>query len=170
MPEVINKNNFSFDDYIYEYIKDLPKKVCFLEPNNITIFNYFITFFIIYLIYNDKSLFIIVLFVLFRTFLDILDGSIARKCDKGTKLGAKLDIFGDGLFLNLLLYTFYLKSTNKNIKLIFLLLFIYGLLMSINLCFNYDYLYENNFMAIFHDNTIISVPFSVLLGIYLINK
>jgi len=42
--------------------------------------------------------------------------------------------------------------------------------MSINLCFNYDYLYENNFMEFFHDNTIISVPFSVLLGIYLINK
>ena len=31
MPEVINKNKFSFDDYIYEYIKDLPKKICFLE-------------------------------------------------------------------------------------------------------------------------------------------
>ena len=170
MPEVINKNNFSFDDYIYEYIKDLPKKICFLEPNNITIFNYFITFFIAYLIYYDKSLFIVVLFVLFRTFLDILDGSIARKCNKGTKLGAKLDIFGDGLFLNLLLYIFYLKASYKSIKLLFLLLLIFGLFMSINLCFNYDYLYEYDIIKFFHDNTIICVPLSVLLAIHLINK
>ena len=170
MPEVINKNNFSFDDYIYEYIKELPKKICFLEPNNITIFNYFIKFFISYLIYYDKSLLIIVLFVLFLTFLDILDGSIARKCNKGTKLGAKLDIFGDGLFLNLLLYIFYLKASSKCIKLLFLLLLIFGLFMSINLCFNYDYLYEYDIMKFFHDNTIICVPLSILLAIHLINK
>ena len=31
-------------------------------------------------------------------FLDILDGSIARTCDKSTKLGANLDIISDRLF------------------------------------------------------------------------
>ena len=170
MPDVINKNNFSFDNYIYEYIKHLPKKICILEPNNITLFNYFITFLIAYLIYVDKSVLIILLFVIFRTILDILDGSIARKCRKTSKLGAKLDIFGDGLFINLLLFIFYVKSKNENIKLLFLFSLIFGLFMSLDLCFNYNQIYDNNIITLFHDNTIITSPLLILICLYLINK
>ena len=85
----------------------------FLEPNYITIFNYIITLLIGYLIYTDKSILIIILLTIFRSILDILDGAVARKCDKTTKLGAKLDVFGDALFGLLMVLIFCIKAINN---------------------------------------------------------
>ena len=169
MPEVINKTSFSIDKYIYDYIKNLPYKICFLEPNYITIFNYFVTFLIIYLIYNDKSILIIILLAIFRSILDILDGGIARKCDKTTKIGSMLDFCGDALFGIALAIIFFNKSTN-NTKIFFLLTFIFGLFYSIELSINFDILYKYNFFGLMHDNSVILVPLFLLIGIYLIKK
>lgn len=169
MPDVINKTIFSFDEYIYKYIKNLPNKICFLEPNYITIFNYIITLLIGYLIYTDKSILIIILLTIFRSILDILDGAVARKCDKTTKLGAKLDVFGDALFGLLMVLIFCIKAIN-NTKIFFILLFIFGLFYALELSINFNILYKNKFFSLLHDNTLISIPLLILIGIYLIKK
>ena len=169
MPDVINKTSLSIDKYIYEYIKNLPEIICFLEPNYITIFNYIVTFLVGYLIYNDKSLIIIILLLVLRSILDILDGAVARKCDKTTKLGASLDVIGDALLGFLMVIIFYIKSTNKT-KIFFILMFIFGLFYSIELFINYNILYKYKLFALAHDNSVIFVPLFILFGIYLIRK
>lgn len=170
MPDVINKKSFSFDNFIYKYIKNLPNYICTLEPNYITIFNYFITFLIIYLIYKDQNIILIMIFLIFRSFLDILDGAIARKCDKSSKLGAKLDILGDCLLLILLSIVFYIKSSNIFIKNLFFISILISFFISFNVLFNYKNVFSNKYVIMFHDNTIIMVPLLVLFCIYLINK
>lgn len=169
MPDVINQTSFSFDEYIYEYIKNYSDNLCFMEPNYITIFNYFVTFLIAYLIYTDKSILIIILLVIFRSILDILDGAIARKCDKTSKLGANLDFFGDVLFGITMGIIFYIKSPN-NQKIYFILTFIFGLFYALELSINFNILYKNKFFSLLHDNTLISIPLLILIGIYLIKK
>jgi phosphatidylglycerophosphate synthase len=170
MPEVINKENFSFDSYLYNYIKKIPNYICYLEPNYITIFNYFITFLIIYLIYKDQNLILIITIVIFRSFLDILDGAIARKCNKTSKLGAKLDITGDCLLLILLSIVFYIKSTNIYIKNLFFFTILLSIIISFNVLFNFNYVFSNKYVIFFHDNTIIFIPLLISICIYLINK
>ena len=170
MPDVINKNVFSFDNYIYDFIKKTPNSFCYLEPNYITIFNYFITFLIIYLIYKNQNLILITTLLIFRSFLDILDGAIARKCNKSSKLGAKLDVFGDCLLLILLSIVFYIKSSNIYIKNLFLISILISFFITFNVLFNYKNIFSHKFVVMFHDNTIIMVPLIVLFCIYLINK
>ena len=169
MPDVINKINFSFDRYIYEYIKNLPKIICFLEPNYITIFNYFVTLLLGYLIYTDKSILIIILLAIFRSILDILDGAIARKCDKTTKFGAKLDVLGDILSALTITIIFYIKLKN-NIKIFFMILIILGSFVSLDLYINYNIIYKYKVIELIHDNTIIVLPLFILISMYLIKK
>jgi phosphatidylglycerophosphate synthase len=168
MPEVINKNIFSFDKYIYNFIKKLPDITCYLEPNYITVLNYFITFLIVYLIYKNQNMILITILVIFRSFLDILDGAIARKCNKSSKLGAKLDIIGDILLFILLNLVFYVKASNKIIKNLFFVTILISIFISINVLFNYKNTFSNKYVILFHDNTIVCVPLLVLFCTYLI--
>ena len=167
MPEPFN-NKYSIDKHIYNAINQLPNSYCMLEPNYITILNYFITFFIIYLIYYDYSYLIIIIITIFRQFLDILDGAIARKCNKYSKLGEKLDIYGDYLLAGSLLILFYLKCKNKYIQYSLLLLFIYFIIRSVYAEMNKN-LYTDSFIIFMHDNTILTVPLLIIIGLISIN-
>jgi phosphatidylglycerophosphate synthase len=167
MPEPFN-NKQSLDKYIYNAINQLPKIYCVLEPNQITLFNYLITFLIAYLIYYDYSYLAIIIIVIFRQFLDILDGAIARKCNKYSKLGEKLDIYGDYLLAGLLIIIFYLKSKNKYIQYGYTILFIYCIIRSVYAEMNKN-LYTDDLMIFMHDNTILTVPLLIIIGLISIN-
>ena len=161
MPEPVNKK-YSIDNYIYNAINKLPKSYCVLEPNYITLFNYLISFLVLYFIYYDKSIILIILLAIFRSFLDILDGAIARKCNKYSDLGEKLDKYGDYIYTTLLLVLIYVKINNKFIKIIYLLIFIYYLYIIYNL-FVYKRLPNSKFMILLEDNTIITYPLLIIL-------
>ena len=161
MPEPFNKKQ-SLDNYIYNAINKLPKSYCVLEPNYITLFNYLISFLVLYFIYYDKSLLLIFLLAIFRSFLDILDGAIARKCNKYSDLGHKLDMYGDYIYTTLLIVLIYVKINNKFIKIIYLLIFIYYLYIIYNLLV-YKRLPNNKFMILLEDNTIITYPLLIIL-------
>ena len=167
MPEPFN-NKQSLDKYIYNAINKLPKSYCVLEPNQITLFNYLITFLIVYLIYYDYSYLAIVIITIFRQFLDILDGAIARKCNKYSKLGEKLDIYGDYLLASLLLIVFYLKCKNKYIQYGILLLFIYFIISCVYAEITKN-LYTTKLIIFMHDNTILTVPLLMLIALISIN-
>ena len=167
MPEPFN-NKQSLDKYIYNAINKLPKSYCVLEPNQITLFNYLITILIVYLIYYDYSYLAIIIIVIFRQFLDILDGAIARKCNKYNKLGEKLDIYGDYLLTGLLIIIFYLKSKNKFIQYGYTILFIYYIIRSVYSEMNKN-LYTDDLMIFMHDNTILTVPLLIIIGLISIN-
>ena len=161
MPEPYNKK-YSLDNYIYTAIKQLPKSYCILEPNYITLFNYLISFLVLYFIYNDKSLLLIFLLAVFRSFLDILDGAIARKCNKYSDLGDKLDHYGDYIYIILLIIIIYLKTKNKYLKFIYLLFSIYLLYLLYNKLV-YKKLSNNKLIILIQDNIIISYPLLIVL-------
>jgi phosphatidylglycerophosphate synthase len=99
------------DDKISQYILN---KVDFfedIEPNYITIVGFIVNFFIFAAI-QKEDLSLLPLFLFVRWLADTLDGNVARKYDKKSKLGNLLDVFSDSvLFLGIL----YLLAKKKGI-------------------------------------------------------
>ena len=136
---------YSTDKYIYKYIiNPIASKICFLEPNHITLLAIFLTIPTVYGLLNNWSTLSLVLLVMFRAFLDCLDGAVARKCNKFSEFGHKLDQYGDIIFNTsyfvTLLYILYNKSDiNKYIGIIIILL-----LCLLNNIIEYNWIYGDN--------------------------
>ena len=94
MPEPFNK--WSSDYPIYRYVLNpLARKICFVHPNIVTLACGLTTIPIVLNIINNGSSAALVFWFVLKALLDCLDGSIARSCNKSSKLGAFLDIFDD---------------------------------------------------------------------------
>jgi len=173
MPEIINKNGFSIDNYFYNNIKEYDDKICILEPNYVTIFNICLTLLFAYLYYKNINVIILLLFVIFRTYLDLLDGGLARKCNKYSELGKQLDLFGDIIFYLLLTYVGYFKLSKKSILLKYslIILSLIALIIYFNcMVTNYDALVNIELFSFIHDNTMIFIPLVFLVFYYIIKK
>tara|TARA_B110000208_G_C11784436_1_gene435078 strand:- start:268 stop:780 length:513 start_codon:yes stop_codon:yes gene_type:complete len=156
MPE--NYTNYSIDKYVYDFIKKSNVILCKLEPNKITILNMFLTILIGYLFYKKKSINIILILTLVRSILDILDGGIARKCNKTSKAGKYLDIINDVSFSIMLCFLTIININPKfekyiNILYFLIIFFIYGCYNSLTT--NYDIFSNNIISKLVHDNLII---------------
>ena len=107
MPSSINKNS---DYYIYKYIIDpLSKHMCFVHPNLITILNVYLSIPLHYNLKNNGKILYLILIMTMNRFLDLLDGSIARSCNKKTKLGSILDILCDFIITSTGFITFLIQ-------------------------------------------------------------
>lgn len=102
MPEVYDR--FSGDASIYTMIKNTGDWICDLEPNHITLLNMGVTVAIGYLLLRNRNQYLLYGLVVLRSVLDILDGGVARKCDKQSDMGKYLDNIGDLLFVLVLCY------------------------------------------------------------------
>ena len=90
---MINKHS---DYYLRKnFVTKLSKKICGIHPNIITILNFIPALFIFFNIKHNKPYYILIILSIINRYLDMLDGEIARSCDKKSKLGAVLDITGD---------------------------------------------------------------------------
>ena len=121
MPETINSKNT--DSFFYNnLINPLSQKLCFINPNIITFINILLIVPLSLNLTKNVKIFYFIIIVLVNRLLDLLDGSIARNCNRKTKFGAFLDIFCDFLFvfMGLIIYLYYINksNTNKNIKVI----------------------------------------------------
>ena len=68
-------------------------------------------------ILKDQSTFVFILLLLIRHILDGFDGSVARKCNKGTDFGAYMDIIFDMIFfIALYVAIFYKILTDKKLR------------------------------------------------------
>lgn len=87
----------------------------FVHPNTISIFGIICNFYIIkFLYYKNKHLANIVLIA--RYFADILDGAVARRFNKSSKIGGYLDTIDDVVLISF--YSTYIAwSLSKNINL-----------------------------------------------------
>jgi phosphatidylglycerophosphate synthase len=94
MPEPIG--TFSVDKPVYDMLNKVVGNFCFMDPNYITIFNMFISIQVV-LSYIHNTSYTWVLFII-RCFLDLVDGALARKCNKCTELGNLLDGLSDKVF------------------------------------------------------------------------
>ena len=171
MPEPFNKK-ISLNNFIYTKLKEPQYKwLCVLNPNLITILNVFISTLIGYLFYYNKSIYWLIFLTLINRFLDILDGSVARKCNKTSKLGQKLDILGDIYFCLLILVLLYLKISTEYPSLKWLVIII-GAYFLINVYYivknnNYEIININDFRRFLHDNTIIIGPLAILFAYFI---
>jgi len=122
----------SLDNSIYKILNSVAPKFCstIITPTYITIINAILSVYIMKLVFdnnNEKSLLVLCLFTI-RVILDMLDGSVARKCDKITKFGGWLDQTVDNIFYPLVFLTvLYVNGKLKSILgiILFVIMYLY---------------------------------------------
>ena len=92
------KSKFSTDYYLYKGLGAVAPKMCWIHPNTVTLIGALLIIPIVFNILYDQSTIVLILLLIARYILDGLDGTLARKCDTGSKLGAYLDLGFDYLF------------------------------------------------------------------------
>ena len=125
MISFINRKQMYFFERIYRYasvpiVKGLAKTD--ITPNMVTITNFILSFFNTYLLFNNKASFISAFLILVYYFLDVVDGNLARFTGKTSKLGARLDDIGDGLFYNIFIIVVGLGNVSFEILLTLLII------------------------------------------------
>lgn len=76
----------------------------FITPNMVTMFNYILALFNVIMLFSGRMNILSALLIQVYLFLDILDGNLARYTNQCSKLGAKLDNYGDRILYNLLIF------------------------------------------------------------------
>ena len=173
MPESFNKK--SIDNHIYTFIKNSDSKfICKLEPNWITIVNILLIFQVVKITQcSGKCLNKLIILSVLRAFLDILDGGVARKCNKTSKVGKNLDILGDTLFAISILFMFINNISSKYNYLKYLLFF--GICVTIKMSINaikdenYEFIKNNKLFSFVHDNQIIFIPIFTMIPYFYIH-
>lgn len=105
----MNINNIlklRLDDKITELILQRTDFFKYIHPNIITLFGLILNFVILNTLLSHKTFICIVLLVL-RYFADCLDGGVARKYSKKSKLGGALDTWSDTILIYVLVYGFF---------------------------------------------------------------
>ncbi|MBY6916655.1 CDP-alcohol phosphatidyltransferase family protein [Clostridium botulinum] len=87
-----------YTDYIIKHIINIIARTP-VTPNMVTMFNMLLSFYTLYLAYN-KHFIAVAIFIQVYTFLDNLDGILARYKNMKSKLGAELDVISDTIFYN----------------------------------------------------------------------
>tara|TARA_E500000178_G_C16856997_1_gene677850 strand:- start:357 stop:896 length:540 start_codon:yes stop_codon:yes gene_type:complete len=159
-------------------IEPISKILCFIHPNIITLSNFITVYFLLKnFLYKEKTHVAIILICINRL-IDILDGSIARNCNKESKIGGVIDMLCDHTLIIgiLIIYLIKIYKLNINIKIkiiisIVIISFIVYLLYLIFLhIFKKSYYTELNNKTIFSNiilfimnNTVILSPLITLL-------
>ena len=131
-----------FNNYVYQKAEKvfwhdrllqrffLPLIPKYFTPNHITIFRFFLTPFVVWLLVNDNFKAGLILFLL-TAFTDVLDGSLARIRNQITDIGKILDPLADKLLITSVLIIIILKGLNFYLALIIIMvevLFVLGAL------------------------------------------
>lgn len=162
MPVPINR--FSIDRIVYNSLNK-STFLCKLKPNYITLFNILLTIAIIYLFYIKKYLGLLLLIVVINRILDCLDGIVARKCNKYSKLGNYLDHINDTILMVfvLLIILYKYPTISIYVRSFIIIFLVYVTFLSSISIFSkektqYSLIYNNKFYIFLHDNTIIITP------------
>jgi phosphatidylglycerophosphate synthase len=92
------------EKYVYDLANFIAPHICCIHPNVITGVGFILTPVIWTLLKSSHAHVLLVIVTLFRGFLDCLDGTVARRCNKQTAIGSKLDILSDFIF-GVMIYT-----------------------------------------------------------------
>jgi len=103
------------DDYVYMILnKYISPFLCFLKPDHVSLIR-IIPILIMYKAILEKNKILLFSSMLISITLDLLDGSVARKCKKTSKFGGELDLFMD-LIHHVLVYYYIINLYFPNIK------------------------------------------------------
>ena len=170
MPEPNPEHNLSTDKYVYKYIcNPLAKRICFIHPNIITLLCFFMIFPILYLMTVKGYILLFIFCVTLRTFLDCLDGSVARSCGFESRVGEVSDIVSD--FISLILYLVVLCYVFRKRRVVFFCLVVISIASSLILLYSLvnilrnkkDKTFSKAVTPILHDNTVL---LTILFGIF----
>ena len=165
------------DDNFTEYIINNLTLFKYIHPNLITISGLIINFIIFNLLNtNNPNYYLVIFLILYRWFADCLDGAIARKYNKGSKLGHYLDTFSDIIMGFITLYFIQKYFINLPFKTVLVLYII--LIYIYNKLFNFIDTHEilkntekknilNNIVSFGTNNTIFT--YILLILVYLLN-
>lgn len=153
---IINENVVKYSLFLFKHV----------HPNTITLTGMIINFIVFFLYFQPSHYKVInsILLVL-RILADNLDGMVARKYKKTSKIGGLLDTISDNTLSIMIVYcvTFYFIPS-----LAFYLAFSFGLIMIIYL-FYYDALCVHaNFMETNNDGIINMIPVFLSYNTYLV--
>ena len=105
----------SIDSFVYEKIKLMKNKgVCIFHPNVYTIIGLLCIPLIVHNIYFHKPMAFAILIIFIKSVLDVLDGSVARKCGLTSELGHILDHLSDLIFYGSIGVLLLFKSISNN--------------------------------------------------------
>ena len=175
MPEPICKYNTDF--IFYFFAKKIAKHLN-INPNIITYLSFVVTTIIMYTLFQ-KKVYLTLFLVFVRSFMDILDGTIARVHNRTSEYGKNLDIVADNYFnISLaIIYSYMLfnSSINLLIKIITFIILSYltidTVVKELLEVFNYKSIDYNSdiLYVLMHDNTIIvyQIVFIIFFAIIL---
>ena len=103
MPEA-SKHHYSLDRHTY-YALARRLETCAIHPNVITLLNMGLGGFIVWCVSRRKPIWVWLVLLHIRAFLDCYDGHIARACGRCTRIGNTLDLVGDAVFYPMLTTT-----------------------------------------------------------------
>jgi len=122
----------SIDNTVSKTIVDNVSFLKYIHPNVLTVSGIFLTYLISRELFKkNKSIAILFVLLTFRWLVDCLDGSVARKYNKGSKIGGVLDTVSDFIFISMI--SFYFIETFKMSK------FWYGVIIVFELFFIFGY-------------------------------
>jgi len=154
----------SIDLYIYKLLENIPKKpFCYFHPNVATLLGLFCIPFILHNIYYKGGLGAAVGIILLKSMLDILDGKIARRCNKTSELGHTLDhlsdlLFYQAIFIMLLYLSFVARKPYHSIMIFFIMVNIYKYVVELH----YNSNFQNPVFRFFHDNSLLFSPLFIV--------
>ena len=168
--------NQGTDIYIYQLTKKIAPYLCNISPNWISFIGFIIIIPIIYNLENQRSVVELIILVFIRQFLDCLDGTVARKCQGETKIGAKLDVFLDTLstliIIVYLIIILFREPSNiiwgkKIVKMVLVLLLLLSISCIVYEAYQLIYLKytlgqkidQSKIIIVLHDNSTLSVLF-----------
>ena len=159
--------SLSSDHYLYELIYNpLSEKLCFLNPNHITIVCFLMVFPILYGLRSGWGLPALLALTFIRQSLDCLDGAVARSCNKRSRLGAILDMTEDVMSIAAIgLFVVYMLRRGSIVltagAALFFLFMLLGFSRHLIATWRGEEVHYNTVEQLFHDNTVIAA----LLGI-----
>lgn len=154
--------SLSSDHYLYEWIYNpLSKKLCFLNPNHITIVCFLMVFPILYGLRSGWGLPALLALTFVRQSLDCLDGAVARSCNKRSRLGAILDMTEDVMSIAAIgLFVVYMLRRGSIVltvgAAIFFLFMLLGFSHHLMATWRGEELEYTKWERLFHDNTVIA--------------
>ena len=171
---------YNTDRFIYTLTNLVSPTLCFVDPNLVSVFSFLMVFPILHNFHNGRPSYELVVLSIIKQFLDCLDGSIARNCNKSTAFGAKLDIVMDILsFLVLSVYVLWCISkqsscTSTYLKGIFVLVVSMAFMSSFTKVLfrkleqerndkDMDDININSMEQLFHDNSVLVFVIGVLI-------
>ena len=155
----------SIDMFVYNQIKLMKNKnVCMFHPNVYTFLGLSCIPLIVYNIYFHESVSLAIFIIFIKSSLDILDGSIARKCNLVSEFGHTLDHLSDLLFYGAIgLLLLYKSISNRkhyhSFFFVFSLFHLYKFVVGLNDPSNF----KNTLFKFLHDNSLITSPVFIYL-------